>query len=113
MPTTKERNITKEIPYISVPLVPKVKIEPENDVTTRMVVHFSDQKDDTLLYPRGDAEISHYKANRKSGKYYNSLRGRRLKGKGKGVSGARENGGGREGGRAGNTCKKTIIFFGF
>ena len=78
-----------------------------------MVVHFSDQKDDTLLYPRGDAEISHYKANRKSGKYYNSLRGRRLKGKGKGVSGARETGGARDGGRAGNTCKKTIIFFGF
>ena len=113
MPTTKERNITKEIPYISVPLVQKVKIEPKNDDTTRMVVHFSDQKDDTLLYPRGDAEISHYKANRKSGKYYNSLRGRRLKEKGKGVSGARETGGGREGGRAGNTCKKTIIFFGF
>ena len=45
MPTTKERNITKEIPYISVPLVPKVNNEPKNDVTTRIVVDFSDQKD--------------------------------------------------------------------
>ena len=45
MPTTKERNITKEIPYISVSLVPKVKNEPKNDITTRIVVDFSDQKD--------------------------------------------------------------------
>ena len=110
MPTTKERNITKEIPYISVPLVPKIKIEPKNDVTTRMVVHFSDQKDDTLLYRRGDAEISHYKASRKSGKYCKSLRGRRLKGKGKGVSGARETGGVRKGGGRETPARRPLFF---
>ena len=53
MPTTKERNITKEIPYISVPLVPKVKNGPKNDDTTRIVVDFSDQKDaNTSFYIR-------------------------------------------------------------
>ena len=78
-----------------------------------MVVHFSDQKDDTLLYPRGDAEISHYKASRKSGKYCNSLRGRRLKGKGKGVSGARETGGAREGGEGGKHLQEDHYFFRF
>ena len=53
MSTTKERNIANEIPYISVPLVPKVKNEPKNDVTTRIVVDFSDQKDaSTRLYIR-------------------------------------------------------------
>ena len=40
-----------------------------------------------------------------------SLRGRRLKGKGKGVLGARETRGAREGGgREGNTCQETIVF---
>ena len=34
---------------------------------------FPDQKDANarFLYPRGDAEISHYKTNRKSGKHCN------------------------------------------
>ena len=50
MPTTKERNITKEIPYISVPLVPKVKNEPKKDVTTRIVVDFSDQKEPSTRF---------------------------------------------------------------
>ena len=40
-----------------------------------------------------------------------SLRGRRLKGKGKGVWGARETQGAREeGGREGNACQDTIVF---
>ena len=40
-----------------------------------------------------------------------SLRGRRLKGKGKGVLGARETQGEREEvGREGNTCQETIVF---
>ena len=40
-----------------------------------------------------------------------SLRGRRLKGKGKGVLGAREVRGAREeGGREGNACQETIVF---
>ena len=50
MPTTKERNITKEIPYISVPLVPKVKNEPKKDVTTRIVVDLSDQKEPSTRF---------------------------------------------------------------
>ena len=50
MPTTKERNITKEIPYISVPLLPKVKNEPKKDVTTRIVVDFSDQKEPSTRF---------------------------------------------------------------
>ena len=48
-PQTKERNsakeITKEITYISVPLVPKVKTNHKNDVTTRILLYFPDQKD--------------------------------------------------------------------
>ena len=94
MPTTKQRNITKEIPYISVPLVPKVKNEPKKDVTTQIVVDFSDQ----------------HKTSRKSGKYCNSLRGRRLKGKGKGVSGARETGGAREGGGRETPARRPLFF---
>ena len=44
-------------------------------------------------------------------KLYHSLRGRRLKGKGKGVLGARETRGAREeGGREGNACQETIVF---
>ena len=40
-----------------------------------------------------------------------NLRGRRLKGKGKGVLGARETRGAREeGGRKGNACQETIVF---
>ena len=40
-----------------------------------------------------------------------SLRGRRLKGKGKGVLGARETRGAREeGGEEGNACQETIVF---
>ena len=40
-----------------------------------------------------------------------SLRGRRLKGKGKGVLGARETRGAREeGGKEGNACQETIVF---
>ena len=40
-----------------------------------------------------------------------SLSGRRLKGKGKGVLGAREVRGARkEGGREGNACQETIVF---
>ena len=40
-----------------------------------------------------------------------SQRGRRLKGKGKGVLGARETRGAREeGGREGNACQETIVF---
>ena len=40
-----------------------------------------------------------------------SLRGRRLKGKGKGVLGARETRGAREEGeREGNACQETIVF---
>ena len=41
-----------------------------------------------------------------------SLRGRRLKGKGKEVLGARETRGAREegGGREGNACQETIVF---
>ena len=43
-----------------------------------------------------------------------SLRGRRLKGKGKGVLGARETRGAREeGGREGNACQETIVFLVF
>ena len=94
MPTTKERNITKEIPYISVPLVPKVKNEPKKDVTTRIVVDVSDQ----------------HKTSRKSGKYCNSLGGRRLKGKGKGVSGARETGGVRKGGGRETPARRPLFF---
>ena len=94
MPTTKQRNITKEIPYISVPLVPKVKNEPKKDVTTQIVVDFSDQ----------------HKTSRTSGKYCNSLRGRRLKGKGKGVSGARETGGAREGGGRETPARRPLFF---
>ena len=94
MPTTKERNITKEIPYISVPLVPKVKNEPKTMSRRESKLTFLTKK--TLLHPFGDAEISHYKTSRKSGKHCNSLRGKHLKGKGKGVSGARETRGARE-----------------
>ena len=36
-----------------------------------------------------------------------SLRGRRLKGKGKGVLGARK---GERGGREGNACEETVVF---
>ena len=40
-----------------------------------------------------------------------SLRGRRLKGKGKGVLGARETRGAREeGGKEENACQETIVF---
>ena len=40
-----------------------------------------------------------------------SLRGRHLKGKGKGVLGARETRGAREeGGEEGNACQETIVF---
>ena len=43
-----------------------------------------------------------------------SLRGRRLKGKGKGVLGARETRGAREeGGREGNACQEAIVFLVF
>ena len=42
---------------------------------------------------------------------FGSLRGRRLKGKGKGILGARETRGAREeGGREGNACQETIVF---
>ena len=43
-----------------------------------------------------------------------SLRGRRVKGKGKGVLGARKTRGAREeGGREGNACQETIVFLVF
>ena len=42
---------------------------------------------------------------------FNSLLGRRLKGKGKGVLGARETRGAREEeGKEGNACQETIVF---
>ena len=43
----------------------------------------------------------------------NSLRGRRLKRKGKGVLGARETRGVREEGGEGNACQETIVFLVF
>ena len=42
-----------------------------------------------------------------------SLRGRRLKGKGKGVLGERENARGARGRREGNACQETIVFLVF
>ena len=53
-------------------------------------------------------ELIHFRAPHQS---VNSLRGRRLKGKGKGVLGAREKRGAREEeGREGNACQETIVF---
>ena len=44
----------------------------KNDVTNRILRLFLTKKTLTrLLYPRGNAEISHYKTNRKSGKHCN------------------------------------------
>ena len=47
---------------------------------------------------------------RKMRDYKHSLRGRCLKGKGKGVLGARETRGAHEGGREKNACQETIGF---
>ena len=45
--------------------------------------------------------------------FIRSLRGRRLKGMGKGVLGVRETRGGARGGREGNACQETIVFLVF
>ena len=45
--------------------------------------------------------------------YKRSLRGRRFKGMGKGVLGARETRGGARGGREENACQETIVFLVF
>ena len=46
-------------------------------------------------------------------KHLSSLRGRRFKGMGKGVLGARETRGGARGGREENACQETIVFLVF